>query len=293
MRSTRNPYRPDEEPERLRSEKDQPSKKLSKTQKILVIAIVIIGIIALGTFLYVFPKASPPAEACPPANKVSEGNTQPVRTGQVIFYVDCLSSGDRTTYERKAVIGAEFPKGERKEYLAWGDEIIPIFGRIASIPKGEELADKIVMINSTQNGELIFKQFVTTNTFGLFGSRFFAPEDGTIQVTATLVRPNSSADEATISVIATQSWMPLIMILILTIISLSSIVGFWLFAKHSTSRNKGKILRISVIPAIIPIALAYFILYKFPPFNEVGNAAIGTILIAPIIAYIIELLRKA
>jgi hypothetical protein len=253
---------------------------------------LLFGIIALGTFLYVFPKASPPAEACPPANKALEEYAPIVRRGQAIFYVDCLSSGDRTTYERKAIIGAEFPPGERKEYLAWGDEVIPIFGRIAAIPQSVQLADRIVMLNSTQNDKLIFKQFVTTDALGQFSSRFFAPEDGTIRITATLVSPNSSADEATISVIATQSWMPLILILILTIISISSIVGFWMYSKNQTDADiKVRILRISVIPTIIPITLAYFILYKFPPFDAVGNAAIATALIAPIIAYIVELLK--
>jgi hypothetical protein len=270
--------------------KPQP-RKMSNGRKILAVVLPVIGIIILGVYLYTFPKASEPTEVCPPAsNSIDDADAV---TSEVVFYVDCLSSGDRTTYERKAVIGAEFPPGERKEYLAWGDEVIPIFGRIGSVPLGAQLADKIVMINSTQNGKLIFKQFVTTNTFGLFSSRFFAPEDGTIHVTATLISPNSSADEATISVIVTQSWMPLIIILILTIISISSIVGFWLYAKNMPDDSKVRIIKISVIPTIIPIVLAYFILYKFPPFDEAGNAAIGTALIAPIIAYIIELLKTS
>lgn len=274
---------------KLGDNKPQP-KKMSKTRKISAIVLSVIGIIILGVYLYTFPKAPDPTEVCPPASNSSD-DADVMTSEAVLFYVDCLSSGDRTTYERKAVIGAEFPPGERKEYLAWGDEVIPIFGRIGSVPIGAQLADKIVMINSTQNGELIFKQFVTTNAFGLFSSRFFAPEDGTIHVTATLISPNSSADEATISVIATQSWMPLIIILILTIISISSIVGFWMYAKNMPDDSKLKILRISVIPTIIPIVLAYFILYKFPPFDDTGNAAIGTALIAPIIAYIVELLK--
>jgi len=255
-----------------------------------IIIVIILMTVGILYWLYTFPKA-PHLIVCPPKNIVLN-NTNSLSNNTSVFLLDCLSSGDRSIYERKAVIAAEFPKGERKEYLAWGDEVIPIFGSIASIPPNStDLSNKIIMIKAMQNSQLIFEKFAKTDHYGTFNSSFFPPNDGTIQVTAKLIDVNSTSTEAAITVIATEAWMPIILILIFTVISIALVVGFWLWYNQNKTKN-AYILRIGAIPTVIPIMLTYFILYKFPPFDATANAAIATVLIGPLAAYIYEVITK-
>jgi hypothetical protein len=155
-----------------------------------------------------------------------------------------LSSGDRSIYERKATWGA----------LAWGDRVIPIYGYIVSVPSNDSnTADKIVTIQALQGNELIYEKIVKTDKDGKFNAFFYPPQDGTVKVIAQMIGQNSTAKGA-ITVIATQAWMPAILIASFMTGAIVCIFLFYLWYIRSNAevanRNKA-ILRAGQIPVFV------------------------------------------
>jgi uncharacterized membrane protein YkgB len=63
---------------------------------------------------------------------------------------------------------------------------------------------------------------------------------------------------------------------------------FWWISKK---KEKANWVRAGIIPAAVLNVFAYIVLYKFPPFDAAGNAAVAAVLIAPMAAYIYEALK--
>lgn len=149
------------------------------------------------------------------------------------YYLMNLTSGDRSVYERKAALGIPHYA------LAWGDNSIPIYGNITLIPFNKaNLVDKVIIIKATQNGQLIYESFLKTDKEGIFNSSFFPPADGTITITANLAGENSTPEKV-ISVIATETWMPVILIMISIAGAIAVLVGFSFWAEVSPPKWNG------------------------------------------------------
>jgi hypothetical protein len=205
-------------------------------------------------------------------------NTTAGTEEQRVFIVN-VTSGEKSIYERKAAWGV----------LQWGDGIIPIL-YISTIPTNKsQLEDQIVRIQAFQNNDVIYDKYVKTLGTGIYNASFYPPTDGTVKVKAMLIDNGKTVSEALITVIATQAWMPAILITIFIAASIGTIVLFWWISKWRSNPNWA---RAGVIPAVILNIFAYIVLYKFPPFDTAGNTAIAAALIAPMAAYIYEALKK-
>jgi hypothetical protein len=220
------------------------------------------------------------------SNSTNITKTSSIKSGD--FLMD-FNSGDRSIYERKSIWGS----------LQWGDKFIPIYGNITSISSPKlNIANRTVMIQALQNDKVIYEKFVTTGKQGNFSAFFYPPEDGIVKVVAKVIN-GSASSQGLITVIATQAWAPAIIISIFITLSIASSVIFWgLYKKHDKDpQTKQPVenpfyLRIGLIPTVIFTLLSYIILYKFPPLEAAGNAAIATALIGPIAASVIESIRK-
>jgi hypothetical protein len=256
-------------------------------RKGLVIIACIVGVISfvigLSVGLWYFQEVEAPSntEQC----KAMEVSPNPDQEFDLIM--EDLTPGDRDIYERKMTMEVELSKGNRWG-LGWGDAAIPVFGCINSIPVNTaQLENRVVTIQANQNDLTIFEKSVKTDRFGNFGTTFFAPESGIILVSAEIANLNSTIAEETISVVVTEAWAPIIIVLILIVISIAIIVGFM------RGYGRDKIPNWSIIPVVIPVILAYAFLYKFPPFDEAANTAFATALIVPIATYIYQILTKS
>lgn len=207
-----------------------------------------------------------------------------------------FTSGDRSIYEKKVVVSLEFPEGVKRQFFAWGDALIPVFGCITSQPpRVADVVNKIVTVEAIQGEDTIFKKTVKTDRFGNFKSSFYPPTNGIIEITAKIANTNSNTTEETISVIVTEAWAPLLWIFLLLFVAVILIVAFltWYEKGDQKERNKKKPrLRWSIILVFIPVILAYIILYKFPPFDETANGAFAAAMIAPIAVYIYKVMTE-
>jgi hypothetical protein len=136
---------------------------------------------------------------------------------------------------------------------------------------------------------MIYDKYVKTLGTGIYNASFYPPSDGTVKVKAMLIDSGKTISEALITVIATQAWMPAILITIFIAASIGTIVIFWWISKWKSNANWA---RVGIIPAVILNVFACIVLYKFPPFDTAGNAAIAAALIAPMAAYIYEALKQ-
>lgn len=194
-----------------------------------------------------------------------------------------VTAGKEPSYERKAEWGP----------LKWGDAVIPINGYISNIPPDESpLGNQTVRIRGTQNDALIFERTVSTAGTGFYNTSFYPPTDGTVTIDATLIYAGkNSTARALITVIATQAWMPAILITLFITASVATMVIFLIISKGKGTNEK-QWVKAGVIPAVIFNIFAYIVLYKFPPFEAGGNAALAAALIAPMAAYIYEALKS-
>jgi hypothetical protein len=164
------------------------------------------------------------------------------------------------------------------------DGVIPIFGYVTTIPLDTtKLQNQIVRIQGYQNNDLIFNKYVKTEGTGIFNASFYPPNDGIVTIKAMLVNQANSTAEGLITVVATEAWMPAILITIFIASSIGCLVIFWAI---STRTKDDTYMKIGLIPATILTILAYILLYKFPPLDAAGNAAIAAALITPMGAYI-------
>jgi hypothetical protein len=77
-----------------------------------------------------------------------------------------------------------------------------------------------------QNNDLIYDKYVKTRGTGIFNASFHPPSDGTVKVKAMVIDNGKTTSEALITVIATQAWMPAILITIFIAASIGTIVFF-------------------------------------------------------------------
>lgn len=189
-----------------------------------------------------------------------------------------LTSGDKSIYERKAKWGI----------LEWGDETIPINGYVKNVTNKQSKENQIVKIQVLQGDTLIHQTYLKADGDGYYNASLYPPNDGTVTVKAILVSQDPWI-ETSITVVATQAWMPAILITIFISLTIFFAVLFWSVSK---STNDGKWLKIGLVPLIITNVLTYIILYKFPPFDTAANGAIAAALIAPVGIYIFDMLRK-
>jgi len=194
-----------------------------------------------------------------------------------VEYFLTLTSGYRIVpiYERKGTF-APLQWG-------WGHDGIPINGSITNFPFNQsDLFRKMILIEGQENDELIFKKFVTTDRNGTFHASFFPPTSGSIKIMAMMLGQNST--ESIITVIVTESALPIMVIALLIIIAIILIL-----VSEGFIKRKWKKWGILVLVAFFTIA-AYIILFKFPPFDEAGNTAFAAALLAPIAAYFYQVL---
>ena len=192
-----------------------------------------------------------------------------------------LTSGEKIIYERKAIWGI----------LQWGDETIPINGYVKNVTNKQPLENQIVQIQAFQDETLIFEKFLKVDGDGYYETSFYPPSDGTVTVKAILVSQNPPVENL-ITVIATQAWMPAILITFFISLLISLAVGFWMLYKAKWKNKDEFWLKAGLIPIVPVNVVTYMILYKFPPFDAAGNAAIAAALIAPMAVYIFETLKK-
>jgi hypothetical protein len=261
---------------------------LRKHAKFVLITIIIIlaVVVVVLTIILLSSKPSEQHTNIFCLRKSQQGNAS---TNNKVFVL-ILTPGDRSIYERKASISYVFPPGDKKE-IGWGDNVVPIFGNITDIPPSNtNLGNKIIFIQAYQNGQLIYQRYVKTDWCGNFNSFFYPPESGDVKITAKMLGSNVTSvatTEGIITVTVTESWIPIIVIITLVVASIAIIGGF----RHVYQNDNTK-LRMGVIPALIPVAFAYFFLYKYPPFDAVGNVAIAGALITPIIAYVFQIIKN-
>ena len=205
-------------------------------------------------------------------------------TGSTHFLVS-VQTGNKSIYERKAIIGPLPIIG----LLEWGDEKIPINGFVNKTSGKGTYQNQIVQIEAFQNDELIYQKFVKAGGNGYYLTYFYPPADGTVVIKATLMSQIPKV-WATTSVIATQSWMPAILIILFVSASVAAaVVSIIINNKGNKYPNA---LKWGLIPVVILNIFTYIILYKFPPFDTTSNTVIATALIAPMAAYIYETLKK-
>ena len=179
--------------------------------------------------------------------------------------------------------------------MVWGDSVIPIYGSLDSVPfDGTKIANQVIMVKAQQNGKIIYQIHIRTDNSGRFNTSFFPPNDGTITVTARILTDNSTAAtikkmtpvDYVINIVSTEAWMPFILILFFAMTSFLIVIVFTLFYP------KDNIAKLSIIPGVIFVVLAYYIFYKFPPLDtDTGNTALAAVLLTPIIAYVYEILK--
>lgn len=90
----------------------------------------------------------------------------------------------------------------------------------------------------------------------------------TIDATLIYAGKNSTA-KALITVVATQAWMPAILITIFITLSIAVMVTFLIISKGIGKSNEKQWVKAGTIPAVIFIIFAYIVLYKFPPLMPV------------------------
>jgi hypothetical protein len=176
-------------------------------------------------------------------------------------------------YERKGTfaLSSDFVWG-------WGHNGIPIDGSITNYPLNQaDLIRRTVLIEAEQNDELIFKKFVTTDRDGKFHGIFFPPTSGSIKVIAMMVGDNST--ESVITVIVTESALPIMVIALLIVIALA------LITVSESIKPKKKWKWVVLVFVAILTTISYIVLFKFPPFDEAGNTAFAAALLAPLAAY--------
>ena len=209
-------------------------------------------------------------------------NTGLSENNKVQYLID-IHSGYKTIYTRKATFGP----------IGFGEENVPVNGFILNIPSNKSsLKDVIIKIQAIQNDKTIYEKFVRTDGNGSFISSFVPPEDGTVQLKATLAGENSTASEGIITVIVVESEAPIIIIAVLIGLAIALIVI------HSYQHTGKKIRsgKIKILNILYPIGVASFtiaafiMLYRFPPFDAAGNAAFAAAMIAPIAVYVFQIL---
>lgn len=211
-----------------------------------------------------------------------------------------LTSGDRTVYERKASLRLVYDDKDHALAVGWGDIAIPIRGNISAIPQNTSLVDKIVSINATQNGTLIYNTLAKTDCYGKFRANFYSPSAGTINVAAELTRhaKNQTAGSE-ISVVVTEAWMPVILLAIFITGAIASVAIFLSlytldvsFCFRCKLRKPDKAwLYVGTIPTAVLTLFAYIILYKFPPADAAATNTIAAALITPLAAEIFASLK--
>jgi hypothetical protein len=277
--------------------------------KVIIIAVIVIIVLLL--FFSSLPTYPSPNLVLKCSNSNAESNNTSNSNSR--YFID-LTTGNTQIYERKALIIFPIPWREEK-VLGWGDDVVPIIGKIEPSNPNDQVSNKIINVNAnSSDGKLLFERLVKTNDCGEFGTTFFTPNSETIIVTAKLIDGNSIKSSSSISVVVTESLMPVIIIALLIISAVTTVViissQHWLesiFKKPSGS-NKSmlytqdragswslkyvELKRLGLIPVLVFTILAYVTLYKFAPFDSAGNAAIALALIAPIAAYIFKVLEK-
>ena len=148
------------------------------------------------------------------------------------------------------------------------------------------VSGRIVDFRAVQQDDTIYETFVKTGEFGGFSVVFTPPSADIVTMTAELADVNPTVQE-TISVVVSESLLPLILIAILLGVAIFILVIYWHSGKVSNSQLKWGIFFVDV-----PIILAFIILARFPVYNPGGNSAIGAALLTPIAGYLIELLKQ-
>jgi hypothetical protein len=235
---------------------------------------------------------------CPDPAIVKENGTSAdgVGANEPNLLIHSFTSGDRSIYEKKVVVSLEFPEGVKRQFFAWGDAVIPVFGCITSQPpRMADVVNEVVTVEAVQGEKTIYKKSIGTDRFGTFNSSFYPPANGNIEITAKIANTNSNTTEETVSVIVTEAWAPVLWIFFLLFVAVILIVGFlnWYEKKPADKKQNQPKMRWSIVLVFIPVILAYIILYRFPPFDENANAAFATAMIAPIAAYIYKVMTES
>jgi hypothetical protein len=221
------------------------------------------------------------------SNDTNEDNPVLYNISESTSFILTVQSGDKSIYERG---GNLHPLP-----IEWGDKTIPINGYVVKTTERGNYEEQIVKVIAYQDEETIFQQFLQTSGTGFYNTTFYPPSDGTIRIKSILMSQTPTV-EATVSVIATQSWSPAILITIFISLSIGLAVVFTIRGRQKDSNNNlihPDTLKAGLIPIAILNVLTYILLYKFPPLDSTGNAALAAALIAPMAAYIYETLKQS
>ena len=196
-----------------------------------------------------------------------------------IHFFITLTSGYKVVpiYERKGTF--------EPLHWGWGHDGIPINGSITNVSLNKtSLFNQVILVDAFEEDKEIYKKFVTTDENGTFHASFFPPTSGSIKVSAMI--PNENSTESIITVIVTESALPIMVIALLIILAITLIIitkTLW-----DTNKNAKKVMLLPI--GFLTIA-AYIILYKFPPFDSAGNAAFAAALLAPMATYVYDVIK--
>ncbi len=159
------------------------------------------------------------------------------------------------------------------------DEQIPITGHVEDITNKMNLTNLPIIIKLFSNDKEIYKTMIATNPSGLFSTTISPQETGPTKISAYVFNATNSESTISIRVIGTilDQWL-------LPIIAILTLISFGVAIIYRT-QVKGLI----IVAALM--ITSYIIIFSSSQ-NSLLNTILGTAILAPLITYVIDSIKK-